>query len=75
MKLEVKSITKINDKTGKPHELLILEYDKPFRDWICGSEGWDRLTKKRLQNLINYAVKICLDDWLHYKKGDEFEIN
>tara|TARA_R100000458_G_scaffold59951_1_gene73193 strand:- start:19956 stop:20180 length:225 start_codon:yes stop_codon:yes gene_type:complete len=74
MKLEVRSITRVKDK-GKPRDFLIIEYDKAFRDWICGSEGWERLTKKRLQVLMNFALDACLKDWLEIRKENDEENN
>ena len=74
MKLEVKSLTRVTDK-GKPRDFLIVEYDKPFRDWICGSEGWERLTKKRLQVLLNFALQLCLADWRQLRKENVLEDN
>ena len=68
MKLEVRAITEIEGEDGKKHQVMVLEYDKQFRDWICGSEGWERLTQKRIQGLINYSLKCIMMDWLDMKE-------
>ena len=45
MKLEVRAVTEIEGDDGEKHKVMVLEYDRAFRDWICGSEGWERLTQ------------------------------
>ena len=68
MKLEVRAVTEIEGEDGKKHKVMVLEYDKSFRDWICGSEGWERLTPKRLQGLINYSIQAVMQDWIEMKE-------
>jgi len=75
MKLEVRAVTEIEGDDGEKHKVMVLEYDRAFRDWICGSEGWERLTQKRLQGLINHSIQAVMEDWLEYKKEIGSEIN
>ena len=75
MKLLVKAVQEIEGEDGKPHKVMVLEYDDAFRDWICGAEGWERLTTKRLQKLINYSLQCVMEDWKQMKQESPFDIN